>query len=429
MTKKNKIKIGIIGAGLSGLFAAYWLAKNNKNIEIIIFEKQSEIGGLLATKNHNNVFFDMGQHIFHSRFPYIKKKIFPILKKQSFHKIKNYAATFFNNQFFDYPMSYRNILQFDEKTATNIIYEISNLNQNQQKENFESAVKSLVGTTLYNIFFKYHTKRHWGIEPKALPSSWVSQRISKFRLNDFTFFGKKEIEFSSKTGTKPLIDFLFFTTKKILKQHFILNTNFNIKSIKKSKNQYIISTKNQQFIVDKLISTIPNDKLLNYFGFKTKKLRFLSTLFVFMQTNQKKFLNFDKKRQKAQSCYFPSKEFFFNRVFEYNLHFNNKIDNSIISVEITLHKNAKQKVDVKKIFSILKKIFNPKAKLIWSTQLVYKNTYPVNLKEMDKLNSNLSKKVKKLGIITIGRMALFKYMNMDETINSTHEILQKEFGD
>jgi protoporphyrinogen oxidase len=45
---QNKIKMCIIGAGPSGLCTAKEIQENNPNIDIKIFEKSSDIGGVFA---------------------------------------------------------------------------------------------------------------------------------------------------------------------------------------------------------------------------------------------------------------------------------------------------------------------------------------------------------------------------------------------
>src|SRR3989338_6798138 len=59
MTQK---KIVILGAGLTGLSAAYKLAKSG--YPVIIIESQPQVGGLAATINHNGYYFDLGPHVF-----------------------------------------------------------------------------------------------------------------------------------------------------------------------------------------------------------------------------------------------------------------------------------------------------------------------------------------------------------------------------
>ncbi|CAF0713758.1 unnamed protein product [Brachionus calyciflorus] len=61
---KNKIKIAIIGSGLGGCAAAYFLenvfnAMNNKEIEIHIYEKETELGNTTSKFQYNGLTYDV----------------------------------------------------------------------------------------------------------------------------------------------------------------------------------------------------------------------------------------------------------------------------------------------------------------------------------------------------------------------------------
>ena len=60
----------IIGAGISGLVAAYELAKKGKHVRI--YEKIGLVGGLARTEVINGVSFDCGPHLFHTNNEDIK---------------------------------------------------------------------------------------------------------------------------------------------------------------------------------------------------------------------------------------------------------------------------------------------------------------------------------------------------------------------
>ena len=84
---KNK-KIAIIGGGISGLSAAYYLAKKYK---VFLYEKESELGGHAITLKRNlatdkvnkkNIFFDIGFLVFNNRnYPNFSKLLDTILVK------------------------------------------------------------------------------------------------------------------------------------------------------------------------------------------------------------------------------------------------------------------------------------------------------------------------------------------------------------
>ncbi|MCK4427078.1 MAG: NAD(P)-binding protein, partial [candidate division Zixibacteria bacterium] len=69
------MKIGILGAGLSGLSLAYFLQNTKKISNIEILEKEEEVGGLCRSFNLNGIYHDIGPHIIFSK----DKKILEVM--------------------------------------------------------------------------------------------------------------------------------------------------------------------------------------------------------------------------------------------------------------------------------------------------------------------------------------------------------------
>lgn len=63
-------KIAIVGGGISGLATAYYLQKNNPQIEIRIFEASSRAGGLLETHHPSQALMECGPDAFISEKPW-----------------------------------------------------------------------------------------------------------------------------------------------------------------------------------------------------------------------------------------------------------------------------------------------------------------------------------------------------------------------
>jgi phytoene dehydrogenase-like protein len=58
--EQNKYDAAVIGGGLAGLTAAAYLARAGKSV--IVFERESQLGGLAQTTNLNGVLFNLGPH-------------------------------------------------------------------------------------------------------------------------------------------------------------------------------------------------------------------------------------------------------------------------------------------------------------------------------------------------------------------------------
>ena len=58
-------RIAIIGAGPAGLTAAYHLVR--RGVQTVIFEQDTQVGGLARTVEHNGFRFDIGGHRFFTK--------------------------------------------------------------------------------------------------------------------------------------------------------------------------------------------------------------------------------------------------------------------------------------------------------------------------------------------------------------------------
>ena len=80
-----KKTVVVLGAGISGLTAAYTLAK--KGLRVIVIEKNDYVGGLAATFCYKNHLIDYGPHNFHTHssevFKFVKDELGVPLKKMT----------------------------------------------------------------------------------------------------------------------------------------------------------------------------------------------------------------------------------------------------------------------------------------------------------------------------------------------------------
>ena len=126
-------RVLVIGAGPAGLTAAYELLKKSDKYEVIIFEESEYFGGISRTVNYKGNRMDMGGHRFFSKVPEVNEwwenmmptqGVMPyddvVLKRQStiieggpdpdktdrvMLRRNRLSRIFFNNKFFDYPIS------------------------------------------------------------------------------------------------------------------------------------------------------------------------------------------------------------------------------------------------------------------------------------------------------------------------------------
>jgi protoporphyrinogen oxidase len=206
----NRKKAIIIGAGPAGLTAAYELLKRT-NIQPIIFEKSSYMGGISRTVNYKGNRIDIGGHRFFSKSDRVMKwwqDILPLVsqdsdKDDSMLVGHRKSRIFFNRSFFDYPisLSFRlfKTLGLIKTFKMGVTYFWRVLFPFKKERNLEELYINHFGDELYKTFFKGYTKKVWGVECSSINADWGRQRVKGVSgwktLVDFVmrFFRKKTV--------------------------------------------------------------------------------------------------------------------------------------------------------------------------------------------------------------------------------------------
>jgi protoporphyrinogen oxidase len=209
MSQKTAI---IIGAGPSGLTAAYELLKRT-DIKPVIIEKSEYIGGISRTVNHNGNRMDIGGHRFFSKSERITKWWLSILPLESIPQAASSrkdlreaglplpsddgadpdsedlvmmirhrkSRIYYLQRFFDYPISLSldtlSKLGFIRSFRILLSYVKSVLFPIKEEKNIEQFFINRFGKELYLTFFKSYTEKLWGVTCDEIDADWGVQRI------------------------------------------------------------------------------------------------------------------------------------------------------------------------------------------------------------------------------------------------------------
>lgn len=177
----------IIGAGLSGLSIARLLANEGK--KVLILEKRDHFGGNIATENVDGI-------IVHTYGPHI------------FHTSDDFAWNFFNEYADVYPFMNCPIANYHGERYhlpfnMNTFHELWGVNTPEEAKaiiskeiekegikepkNLEEQALSMVGRTVYTKLIKEYTEKQWGKDCKDLPSSIIKRLPLRFEYNNNYF--------------------------------------------------------------------------------------------------------------------------------------------------------------------------------------------------------------------------------------------------
>ena len=200
----------IIGAGPSGLTAAYELSDSDK--KVIILEKKSQVGGLAETKVFGNYRYDIGPHRFFTKNKEVYELFLKMLGKDAV-EVNRKTRILFKNSYFDYPLTPLNALfglGIGESIVIGFSYifaRIKSYLKISKINNFEDWVVDRFGRKLFNNFFKNYTEKVWGIDCKDIGSDWAAQRIKGLSLSTAIKFALFP---NSKKRPKTLVDKFYY---------------------------------------------------------------------------------------------------------------------------------------------------------------------------------------------------------------------------
>lgn len=182
-----KKKIIILGAGPAGLSAAWKLSEAGQ--EVIVLEKESDVGGICRTIRYNDFLFDLGGHRFITEDEELSQQIQELMGDELIITPRK-SMIRLRGKYFQYPLEFKNLfLGINKllfiKSFIDYLYAITKKKLFNKKDiSFEDWVVNRFGRTLYDIYFCMYTEKLLGISTKKISADWVAQRISLLNLWD-----------------------------------------------------------------------------------------------------------------------------------------------------------------------------------------------------------------------------------------------------
>ena len=319
---ENK-KALIIGGGPAGLTAAYEFLKHT-DVKPIVFESSKYWGGISRTVDYKGNKIDIGGHRFFSKSDAVMKwwnEILPIYSelenvsltyqnKTANVKIENNKASiddskvmllrnrksriFYNNKFFDYPVSLsRNTIKNIGYFSTLLIgfsYLKAVLFPIKKEKSLEDFFINRFGKRLYQTFFKDYTEKVWGVSCHEISAEWGAQRIKGLSITTTILHFLKQlvksntIDINQKNIETSLIEYFLYpkfgpgqmwneVASKIEHQGGDLTQNEKVVKINILDNtvqsvvvKNLMTNKEEEVFADYFISSMPVTELLASFS-------------------------------------------------------------------------------------------------------------------------------------------------------------------
>jgi UDP-galactopyranose mutase len=364
----------IVGAGLAGCVLAERIA-SQLNKKVLLIDRRSHIAGNCYDYYDDSgvLVHKYGPHIFHTS----SQKVWNYLSQfTEWIPYEHKVLAVIEGKKVPVPFNLNSLKQiFPEKEAKRFESLLLEKYSYGLKvpilkliENTEPELKFLADFIYKNIFYGY-TVKQWGLEPKELDFS-VTSRVPVLIGHDDRYFHDTH-QGIPRNGYTELF-------KKIIEHKNIevfLNTDYQLN--------------NSNFIYDKLIYTGPIDEFFDYsFG----KLPYRSLEFDFVTVKQEWF-------QEVAQVNYPN-DFDYTRITEFK-HFSRQ--------KLPITTNAYE---------------YPKAYI----HGVNEPYYPIQRKENDDLYNKYKAEANKLkdSVLFIGRLADYKYYNMDQIVGVALMTFEKQ---
>jgi UDP-galactopyranose mutase len=356
----------IVGAGLFGSTVARVLKDKGK--KVLIIDKRNHIGGNCYTEKQEGItIHKYGAHIFHTN----NDDVWQFINKYgSFNNYQHKVIVNYKNNLYSFPINLMTLYQIfgvnnpidAQKTLDNLKESIIN------PKNAEEIALSLIGKELYEIFIKGYTEKQWMKKAIDLPAFIIKRLPIRYNFDD-TYFNNAKYQGMPVDGYTSIF-------KKLIKDiDFKLNAD------------YLLDKDYFNKCAKKIIFTGQVDAFYNYrFGeLEYRPLRF-----------ENKVLDVEDY-QGVSVMNFTDESIPYTRIIEHK-HFepNNKTDKTIITYEYPEE---------------------------WSKEKI--PYYPLNIEPNISIYNKYKELADKDNVIFGGRLAEYKYYDMDKTIESALELCKK----
>lgn len=243
----------ILGAGISGIAAAYELKRNN--FDSIVFEKNNNWGGLLDNFSIDGFRFDKFVHFSFANDKYVNDIFFQT--KYISHEPLSY--NFYKGHWLKHPAQ-NNLFplkQFEKKKIVNDFKSRKDKSVSEIKD-YEEWLRVQYGDYFAENFPMVYTEKYWTITAKELETKWVGSRMYKPSLEEVekgcesaetpnTYYAK-EMRYPSHGGYKT------FITPMV--KDIDIRTNSGVDTIDLN-NKTVRLTDGKTYEFDNLISSLP----------------------------------------------------------------------------------------------------------------------------------------------------------------------------
>ncbi len=359
----------LVGAGLFNAVFAFRAKKRGKSV--LVLEKRNHIGGNIYTEKQYGIdVHKYGAHIFHTD----SERVWDFVTRISeFNSFINTPEANFRGEIYSLPFNmntFEKMFGVSSPDEARAVIEKEKAEITGEPENLEQQAVSLVGRTVYEKLIKGYTEKQWGRDCKDLPAFIIKRIPVRFEYNN-NYFNDK-YQGIPVDGYTALVEKLFDGCD------IRLNTDFNL---------------NREYWLNKADKCVYSGAIDEFFDYSLGALEYRSLRFENETVNKEWF-------QDVAVVNYTAREIPFTRIIEHKRFNPVKTDKTVITREYPVdYENGMEKY------------------------------YSVN----DEKNNTLYERYKALErdekVIFGGRLAEYKYYDMDDTVLSALLLADRQLGE
>lgn len=348
----------VVGSGLFGATFTHEAIKKGK--KVLVLEKRNHIGGNIYTEKTDGIdVHKYGAHIFHTS----NKRVWDYVNELAeFNNFVNSPVANYKGEMYNLPF---NMNTFSKMFGISTPAEAKEIIEKQKSEisgepkNLEEQAISLVGRDVYTKLIKGYTEKQWGRDCKELPS-FIIKRLPVRYTFDNNYF-------NDRYQGVPCEGYTALIEKLLEGADLLLNTDFL-----DDRQKYLD-------MAEKCVYTGPIDE---YYGYTLGKLEYRSLKFETELLDEENY-------QGVAVVNYTEREIPYTRIIEHK-HFNfGTQPKTVITKEYPTD---------------------------WEEGM--EPYYPINDEKNGGLYKKYAEKAEREGIYFGGRLAQYKYYDMDDTVEA-----------
>ncbi len=434
----DKEKIVILGAGLTGLSAAYHLEKSDRGSHYQIFEKEDSAGGLCRSKRVDGFTFDYDGHLLHFKHEYARGLIKELLNGNLVEHQRN-SWVYSSGTYTRYPFQ-ANLFGLAPTVAKECLLGfIGAVNRKYISSNgksFEEWIFQTFGQGISRHFMLPYNRKFWTVPLKELSCEWIDGFIPTPSLEEVIEGAVAESKRKYGYNTSfwyPKIGGIQGVARAFSKRVKKIETSEAAKIDLAGKE--ITFKDGRKVGYEKLISSIPLPELAKLIRSLPKEIagafKVLKWTSIFNLN-----LGIDRKDLSDKHwIYFPDEEFIFFRAgFPHN--FSSALappGKSSLYIEVSYSRDrpVQKETIIQRIIEDLQKadILTREDKILVEDINDIKYGYVIYDKHRNTAVKNITDFLKQHQIFSLGRFGSWRYMSMEEAVLEGKKIAEVLQGD